>query len=154
MKILYNGWEEWILSKGKEINVGDGTRKTYHYVMGTWYDKETPELKETIDKSENEDGFGIGGGYFSDRGHSRHSGAWQRGKLRDKNMPGGEKRESSDSSDDEDKRSADLHSPNRKSPPLFSVLVAGSSGSPTGNTRSGAIARSVTSEKGQKKRKK
>ena len=41
MKILYNVWKEWILSKGKEINVGDGTRKTFHYVMGTWYDKET-----------------------------------------------------------------------------------------------------------------
>ena len=46
MKILYNGWEEWILSKGKEIKVGDGTRKTYHYVMGTWYDEETSRVKE------------------------------------------------------------------------------------------------------------
>ena len=74
MKILYNGWEEWILSKGKEIKVGDGTRKTYHYVMGTWYDEETPESKETIDESENEDGFGIGGGYSSDRGRSGSKG--------------------------------------------------------------------------------
>ncbi len=70
MKILYNGWEEWIALKGKEINVGDGMRKTYHYVMGTWYDKETLELNETNDKSEDEDGFGIGGGFSSDRGHS------------------------------------------------------------------------------------
>ncbi len=46
MKILYNGWEEWILLKGKEIKVGDGTRKTYHYVMGTWYDEETSRVKE------------------------------------------------------------------------------------------------------------
>jgi hypothetical protein len=122
--------------------------------MGTWYNKETTELKETIDESENEDGFRIGGGYSSDRGHSRHNGAWQTGKLRDKKMPGGEKGESSDSSDDKDESSTDLHSPNWKSPPLFSVPAAGSSGSPARNTRSGAMARRATSEKGQKKKKK
>jgi hypothetical protein len=33
MKILYNGWEEWILSKGKEIKVGDGTRIWEHGMM-------------------------------------------------------------------------------------------------------------------------
>ena len=69
-------------------------------------------------------------------------------------MPGGEKGENSDSSDDEDERSTDLHSLNRRSPPLFSLPVAGSSGSPAGNTRSGAMARRATSDKGQKKRKK
>ena len=70
-------------------------------------------------------------------------------------MPGGEKGESSDSSDDKDKSSADLHSPNRrKSPPLFSLPAAGSSGSLAGNTRSGAMARRATPDKGQKKRKK
>ena len=65
-------------------------------------------------------------------------------------MRGGEKGESSDSSDDEDERSADL---NRKSPPLFRVPAAGSSGSPAGNTR-GIARRAVTSGKEQKKRKK
>jgi hypothetical protein len=58
-----------------------------------------PESKETIDKSENEDGFGIGGGYSSYRGRSTHSGAWQTGKLRDKKMPGGKKEDSSESSE-------------------------------------------------------
>ena len=100
--------------------------------MGTWYDKKTPELNGTNDKSEDEDGFGIGGGYSSDRGISRYSDAWQRIHLRDKKMPGGEKVVSSDSNDDKDKRSTDLY---RKSLPLFSVLAAGSSGSPSGNTR-------------------
>ena len=61
MKILYNRWEEWIASKGKEIKVGDGTRKTYHYIMGTWYEKEIPEFHDTNDKSEDEDGFGLFG---------------------------------------------------------------------------------------------
>jgi hypothetical protein len=70
MKILYNRWEEWILSKEKEINVGDGIRKACHYIMETWYDKETLESKETNDESEDEDGFGIGGGYSSDKGRS------------------------------------------------------------------------------------
>ena len=97
---------------GKEIKVGEGTRKTYHYVMGTWYDEESPESKETIDKSDNEDGYGIGGGNSSDRECSRHSGAWQTGKLKDKKMPGGKKGDSSDSSDDKDESSTDLHSPN------------------------------------------
>ncbi len=69
-------------------------------------------------------------------------------------MPGGEKGDNSDSSDDEDKSSADLPSINRKSPPLLSIPAAGSSRSPAGNTRSGAMARRATSEKGQKKRKK
>ena len=62
--------EEWIASKEKEINVGDGTRKTFHYVMGTWNDEEIPELKETNDKSKDEDGFGIESVYSSDRGRS------------------------------------------------------------------------------------
>ena len=177
MKILYNRWEEWIASKGKEIKVGDGTRKTYHYIMGTWYEKETPEFNDTNDESEDEDGYGIGGGYSSDRGRSRHSVAWRRGQLWDKKMPGGEKGESSDSSEDEDKRSGDS---NRKSPPLFSVPAAGGNESPTGKTRGfrvqqspplirapaagssgspaentrGIARRGVTSGKEQKKRKK
>ncbi len=39
---------------------------------------------------------------------------WQTGKLRDKKMTGGEQGESSGSSGDEDKSSADLHSPNQR----------------------------------------
>ena len=92
-------------------------------------------------------------------------------------MPGGEKGESLDSSEDEDKRSGDS---NRKSPPLFSVPAARGNENPTGKTRgfrvqqspplirapaagsSGSLAenkreiarRGVTSGKEQKKRKK
>ena len=47
-------------------------------------------------------------------------------------MPGGEKGESSDSSEDEDKRSGDS---NRKSPRLFCVIAAGGNESPTGKTK-------------------
>ena len=68
MKVLYNGWENWIVTKGKEINVSDGSRKTFHYVMGSWYDEKTRESKEKNDKSEEEDNSGEEGGYSSDRG--------------------------------------------------------------------------------------
>ena len=102
MKIMYNKWEEWITSRGKEMTVGDRTKKTFHYVMATWYDEETPESKKTNHDSEDEEGFEVGGGYSSDRGCSRHSIAWQRGKLRDVKMKGGEKTEDSESEEDND----------------------------------------------------
>ena len=82
MKILYNKWEEWIVSKGKEIIVGDGTKKTFHYVMGPCYDDKNPVLKETISDEEDDDGFIFGDGYSDDRPVSRHSMAWRKGELR------------------------------------------------------------------------
>jgi hypothetical protein len=100
MKVLYNGWEEWIVSKGKDIAVGDGSKKTFHYIMGSWYDEETPESKEKIDESEDDDTFGNDGGYSSDRGRSRHSGAWKAGQLRDKIMKGGKRGENQKHSDE------------------------------------------------------
>jgi hypothetical protein len=39
MIVLYNGWEDWIMTKGKEFKVGDGSKKTFHYVMGSWYNE-------------------------------------------------------------------------------------------------------------------
>ncbi len=120
-KILYNKWEEWITSKGKEMTVGDGTKKTFHYVMATWFDEETPESKKTNHDSEDEESFGVGGGYSSDRGRSRHSIAWQSCKLRDVNMKGGEMTEDSESEEDGNNNDC-------KRPPLFSIAVAGSSG--------------------------
>ncbi len=140
MKILYNKWEEWITSKGKEMTVGDGTKKTFHYVMAMWYDEETPESRKT---NHDNEGFGVGGGYSSDRGHSRHSIAWQSGKLRDVKKKGGEKTEDSESEEEDDDDDC-------KSPTLFSITEAGSSGvksdrrspeSPAANTRSGAHTR-------------
>ncbi len=78
MTVLYNMWDNWIESKGKEIQVGDGS-KTFHYVMGTWYDDdETGGLKDTNDDiGEDEDKDG----YSSDRNHSRHRRAWMKGEL-------------------------------------------------------------------------
>ena len=81
MIVLYNRWDDWIKMQGKEIQVGDGS-KTFHYVMGTWYDDddddETGGLKDTndeIDEDEDKDGYG------SDGNHSKHRRAWLRGEL-------------------------------------------------------------------------
>ncbi len=70
--------------------------------MAMWYDEETLEWKKTNHDSEDEEGFEVGGGYSSDRGCSRHSIAWQSGKLRDVKMKGGEKTEDSESEEDND----------------------------------------------------
>jgi hypothetical protein len=165
MKVLYNGWEEWIVSKGKDIAVGDGSKKTFHYIMGSWYDEETPEYKEKIDESEDDDSFGNDGGYSSDRGRSRHSGAWKAGQLRDKIMKGGKwgenQKHSDESVDSDEKRRTDPETPDRSSPPLFSVPAAASIGrvaaesseSPARNTRM-ASRKAEVAEKGHQKRRK
>jgi hypothetical protein len=43
------------------------------------------------EESNYEEGWGIEGGYSSNRGHSRHSLAWQCSMLRDKTLGCGEK---------------------------------------------------------------
>ena len=43
MTKLYKRWDGWIETKGKEIRVGDGSKKTFHSVMGTWHDKNVDE---------------------------------------------------------------------------------------------------------------
>ena len=164
MKVLYNGWEEWIVSKGKDIAVGDGSKKTFHYIMGSWFDEETTESKEKIDESEDDDTFGNDDGYSSDRKHSRHSGAWKTGQLRDKRMKGGkwgENRNASDESvDSNEKERTDPETPDRSSPPLFRVPVArigraaaASNESPARNTRM-ASRKAEVAEKGHQKRRK
>ena len=147
MKVLYNGWEKWIVTKGKEIHVSDGSRKTYHYVMGSWYDEKTPESKEKNDESEEEYDSGEEGGYSSDRARSRHQDAWARGEIRDKKGTGcgrGERLDDDDESSSKEEGKTSRKSPKRKTlpksperlgPPLFDVPAAGSGGSPAAHTR-------------------
>jgi len=120
------------VSKGKEITVGDGSRKTFHYVMGSWYDEETPEAKEKIDESEDDDTFGNYGGYSSDRARSKNSGAWKTGQLRGKTMKGGKWGENQNCSDEssgsEEEERTDPETPDKSSPPLLSVPAAVSIG--------------------------
>ena len=147
MKVLYNGWEKWISVKGKELKAGDGSKKTFHHVMGSWSREKTPESEEKNDESEEEDS-GDEGGYSSDRARSRHSVAWATGEIRDTKAPGGGREENSDndeekhseeSSEDEEKGSTigQPKTPDRGVPPLFSVPAASrGSGSPAACTRS------------------
>lgn len=154
MKKLYNGWEDWIATKGKEIKVGDGSRKTFHYVMGTWYDNSSQEVQEKSDESDDDDNFGDEGGYSSDRPRSRHSGNWRRGLLMDKTTTGDLGEEESDSSveSDKGKRNQTPKTPDRSAPPLFSVPAAGTGESPAGNTRMASNRAAAATEKEQRKR--
>ena len=167
MKVLYNGWEKWISVKGKELKVGDGSKKTFHHVMGSWSNEKTPESENKNDESEEEDS-GDEGGYSSDRARSRHSVAWATGEIRDTKAPGGGREESSDddekgrseeSSDDDEKGSTggQPKTPERGGPPLFSVPAASrGSGSPAAHTRSKRGKTNAEAEaegKDQKKRK-
>jgi hypothetical protein len=36
MRVLYNGWERCITTMGADIKVGDGSKKTFQTVMGSW----------------------------------------------------------------------------------------------------------------------
>jgi hypothetical protein len=125
-KILYNGWERWKTTTGKNINIGDVTTRTFHVIMATWYD-ETPK-NQNSDKSEDDYNFGEGG-YLSKRARSRHSLAWQRGALKDDTM-GGERKDDSYEEEEEDSVSEEY-----KAPPLFEVRAVGSSGNNARNTR-------------------
>ncbi len=37
MRVLYNWWEIWITTMGSDIKIGDGLKKTFKTVMGTWH---------------------------------------------------------------------------------------------------------------------
>ena len=61
MMRLYKRWDDWIETKGKEIRVGDGSKKTFHSVMGTWHDKNDDETgggtNDDIGEYEENDGY-------------------------------------------------------------------------------------------------
>ena len=71
--MVYNKWEKWITTKGKGMKIGDGTRKTFHTVMGTWYDN---PVVTTTNNSDDEEEVGAESGYHSDRGRTRTSIGW------------------------------------------------------------------------------
>ena len=101
MKVIYNKWEVWIDMKGKEIKIGDGSRKTFMSVMGTWY------VTTVAAKHESDGGEEVDSGYGLDRGRGRVSLGWAKGALREMRVVGeiGKGSESDDSSDDESKES-------------------------------------------------
>ncbi len=114
--------------------IGDGLKKSFQTVMGTWREDSSQTLKMG-ENQDDEETWGLEGGYSSDRGHSRHSLDYHSGKLED-NLSAesvGEREEEGENSDGK----------NERSPPLFTGAKAGSSkmniddvlASPTKNTR-------------------
>ncbi len=132
--MLYNGWERWITTTGSDIKVGDGLKKTFHTVMGTWCEDSSQNSKMG-EKQDDEETWELEGGYSSDRGHSRHSLDYHSGKLGE-NL-------SAESEGEQEEEGEDSDGENERSPPLFAEATAGSSktnsddvlASPTKNTR-------------------
>jgi hypothetical protein len=80
MRVLYNGWERWITTTGADTKIGDGSKKTFLTVMGSWCEDISQTLKMR-EKQDDEEMWGLEGGYSSDRGLSRHSLDFHKGKL-------------------------------------------------------------------------
>jgi hypothetical protein len=118
MTILYNGWERWITTTGSDTKIGDVSKKTFKTVMGTWYEDSSHYLKMG-EEQDDEESWGFGGGYSSDRGHSRHSLDWQSGKLRE-NL-------SAESEGEDEREGDDSDGENERNPPLFARAKAGGS---------------------------
>jgi hypothetical protein len=72
MRALYNGWEKWITTTGSDIKIGDGSKKTFQTVMGTWHE-DSSQTSKMGEMQDDEETWGLEGGYSSDRGLSRHS---------------------------------------------------------------------------------
>jgi hypothetical protein len=124
-----DGLQLWYQTK-----IGDGSKKTFKTVMGTWCE-DSSQTSKMGKKQDDEETWGLEGGYSSDRGRSRHSLDWHSGKLR--------KKLSAESKAEDEEAGKDSDGENERSPPLFAGAKAGSSKmnsddvveSPTKNTR-------------------
>jgi hypothetical protein len=83
MRVLYNWWERWTTTMGADIKIGDGLKKTFQTVMGSWCEDISQTLKMG-EKQDDEERWGLEGGYSSDRGLSRHSLDFHSGELGEK----------------------------------------------------------------------
>ncbi len=110
MRVLYNGWERWITSTGADIKIGDGSKKTFQTVMGSWREDVT-QTSKMGEKQEDEEMWGLEGGYSLDRGVSRHSIDFYRGKLGENS--------SDESEGEQEEAGEDSGEENERSPPLF-----------------------------------
>ncbi len=80
--MLYNGWKRWITTRGSDIKIKDGSKKTFKTGMGTWRE-DSSQTSKMGEKQDDEVTWGLEGGYSSDRGCSRHSLDYCSGKLRE-----------------------------------------------------------------------
>ncbi len=134
MRVLYNGWERWITTMGADIKIGDGLQKTFQTVMGSWHEDISQTLKME-EKQDDEEMWGLEGGYSLDMGTSRHSIDFHKGKLRGNS--------SDESEGEQEEEGGDSDGENNRSPPLFAGPTAGIQkkysddvlASPTNNTR-------------------
>ncbi len=117
MRVLHNEWERWITTTGSDIKIGDGLKKTFQTVMGTWREESSQTLK-MVEKQDDEETWGLEGGYSSDRGHCRHSLDYHSGKLGENS--------SAESEGEQEEEGEDYDGENERSPPLFMGAKAGS----------------------------
>ncbi len=101
---------------GADIKIGDGSKKTFQTVMGSWREdiSQTSKMEE---KQDDEETWGLEGGYSLNTGISRHSIDFHKGKHGENSSDEseGEQEEEGEYSDGENKRS----------PPLFTGPTAG-----------------------------
>ena len=134
MRVLYNGWERWITTMGADIKIGDGLKKAFQTAMGSWRE-DISQTSKMGEKQDDEETWGLEGGYSLDRGISRHSIEFHKGKL------GENSSDESEQEQEEECQNSDVE--NGRSPQLFGGPTAGicktSSddvlASPTKNTR-------------------
>ena len=132
--MLYKGWERWNTTTGADIKIGDGSKKTFQTVMGSWREDISQTLKMG-EKQDDEETWGLEGGHSLDRGISRHSIDFHKGKL--------EENSSDESKGGQEEEGEYSDGENKRSPPLFAGPTAGICkkysddvlASPTNNTR-------------------
>ncbi len=134
MRVLYNGWEIWVTTTGADIKIGDGLKKIFQTVMGSWCE-DSSQTSKMGEKQDNEETWRLEGWYSSDRGLSRHSLDYHSGKLGE-NL-------SDESEGGQEEEGEDTDGETERSPPLFAGAKAGIRktnsddvlASPTKNTR-------------------
>jgi hypothetical protein len=129
-----NGWERRITTMEADIKIGDGSKKTFQIVMGSWCE-DFSQTSKMGEKQDDEETWGLEGGYSSDRGLSRHSVDVHRGKL------GGNSSDETEGEQEEEGEDSDGE--NETCPPLTAGAKVGICkmnsddllASPTKNTR-------------------
>jgi hypothetical protein len=98
------------------MKIGDGSKKTFKTVMGTWHEDSSHNLKMG-EEQDDEESWGFESGYSSGRERSRHSLDWQNGKLRENRSGESEGEEEGDGDDSDGEY--------ERRPPLFAVSNGG-----------------------------
>ncbi len=60
MKVLHDGWDRWITTKGSDIKIGDGSKKTFKTVMAMQCEDTSCNLKKG-EGQDDEESWGFEG---------------------------------------------------------------------------------------------